>query len=59
MLRPQASETKMSFILELEKIFNHVEERESRGEQERLFDSREREGKFEITFPLYGRGRKI
>ena len=34
MLRPQASETKMSFILELEKIFNHVEERESRGEQE-------------------------
>ena len=27
-----------------------------RGERERVFGSREREGKFKITFPFYGKG---
>ena len=31
----------------------------SRGEQERLFGSREREGKLKITFPFYGKGTGI
>ena len=30
-----------------------------RGERERLFGSREREGKLEITFPFYGKGTRI
>ena len=30
-----------------------------RGEQERLFGSREREGKLKITFPFYGKGTGI
>ena len=30
-----------------------------RGERERLFGSREREGKLEITFPFYGKGTGI
>ena len=30
-----------------------------RGERERLFGSREREGKLEITFPFYGKGMGI
>ena len=32
---------------------------EIRGEQERLFGSREREGKLKITFPFYGKGTRI
>ena len=32
---------------------------ETRGERERLFGSREREGKLKITFPLYGKGTGI
>ena len=32
---------------------------EARGERERLFGSREREGKLEITFPFYGKGTGI
>ena len=31
----------------------------SRGERERLFGSREREGKLKITFPFYGKGTGI
>ena len=30
-----------------------------RGERERLFGSREREGKLKITFPFYGKGTGI
>ena len=30
-----------------------------RGERERLFGSREREGKLKITFPFYGKGKGI
>ena len=30
-----------------------------RGERERLFGSREREGKLKITFPFYGKGTEI
>ena len=30
-----------------------------RGERERLFASREREGKLKITFPFYGKGTGI
>ena len=32
---------------------------QGRGERERLFGSREREGKLEITFPFYGKGTGI
>ena len=32
---------------------------ECRGERERLFGSREREGKLKITFPFYGKGTGI
>ena len=32
---------------------------QSRGEQERLFGSREREGKLKITFAFYGKGTGI
>ena len=31
----------------------------NRGERERLFCSREREGKLKITFPFYGKGTGI
>ena len=31
----------------------------ARGERERLFGSREREGKLKITFPFYGKGTGI
>ena len=31
----------------------------SRGERERLFGSRERDGKLKITFPFYGKGTGI
>ena len=31
----------------------------NRGERERLFGSREREGKLKITFPIYGKGTGI
>ena len=31
----------------------------TRGERERLFGSREREGKLKITFPFYGKGTGI
>ena len=31
----------------------------TRGERDRLFGSREREGKLKITFPFYGKGTGI
>ena len=38
------------------KVHHHVQ---YRGERERLFGSREREGKLKITFPFYGKGTGI
>ena len=37
----------------------HYHTFKSRGERERLFGSREREGKLKITFPFYGKGTGI
>ena len=37
----------------------HLNVVQCRGERERLFGSREREGKLKITFPFYGKGTGI
>ena len=40
-------------------ILQSIQSIQSRGERERLFASREREGKLKITFPFYGKGTGI
>ena len=52
-------ETAINMLISQFKLLNSLSLFQTRGERERLFGSREREGKLKIPFPFYGKGTGI